>query len=147
MPASSGSRMSDLAKLRALDARERRLLAAAAGLLPVVAVALKAISLRRTAALLRRLEPGRVGPPLNPAAIARLTAIAARRVAPGASCIVRSLVLQTLLARHGHAAEIRFGARKHGRRLMAHAWVECEGRALLEGVGDAYPPFSRAPRG
>ena len=138
--------MSDLRKLLALDARERRVLAAAACLLPLVSMALKVTSLKRTAGLMRVFERRRVARPLPAAAIARLTGVAARRGAPGASCIVRSMVLRTLLARHGHASELRFGARKEGGRLMAHAWVECEGRALLESPADAYPAFARARR-
>jgi hypothetical protein len=139
--------MSDLAKLKALDSRERRVLAAAAVLLPLIALALRLFSLRRVAAALRKLETRRVSRPLAPACIARLTAVAARRGAIRASCMVRSLALRTLLARHGHAAEIRFGARKDEGRMLAHAWVECDGQALLEPPAQPYAVLSRGTGG
>lgn len=70
---------------------------------------------------------------------------AARRGLFRPSCLVRSLALADLLARHGVAgAEIRVGVRHPGERmtapgtsgaqLEAHAWVELDGTVL----GDDY---------
>jgi hypothetical protein len=42
-------------------------------------------------------------------------------------CLVRSLVLQWLLARRDVAAQLRYGVRRDGAALIAHAWVEIDG--------------------
>jgi hypothetical protein len=134
--------MSDLRKLRALEPRECRALAIAALLLPMVALALRFASLRAVSRALAVVESGRVREPLPAARVAQLTEIASRRGAIAATCIVRSVVLRLLLARHGHVSRIRFGALKEERGIRAHAWVECEGRALLESSAKGYSAFS-----
>ena len=40
------------------------------------------------------------------------------------NCLERSIALRQLLLRHGIAAELRIGVRKHGDQLEGHAWVE-----------------------
>lgn len=62
-------------------------------------------------------------------------------------CLGRSLTLQLLLDRRGIASDLRFGVRKEGAGLLAHSWVEHEGRPLAESprtLGD-YQPLERAP--
>lgn len=46
-------------------------------------------------------------------------------------CLVRSLVLTSLLARRGIAARLVIGARS-GPDFLAHAWVECAGTPVLD---------------
>lgn len=62
-------------------------------------------------------------------------------------CLGRSLTLQLLLDRRGIASALRFGVRKEGTALQAHAWVEHEGRPLAESPATlgAYEPLERAP--
>lgn len=47
-------------------------------------------------------------------------------------CLPHSLVLARMLRRRGIAAELRIGVAREPDRLLAHAWVEWEGRALGE---------------
>ncbi len=56
----------------------------------------------------------------------------ARRI-PLASCLTRALALQSLLAQAGRCASLRIGvARDPAGGLDAHAWIECDGKALDE---------------
>lgn len=55
---------------------------------------------------------------------------------PRANCLTRALAAQVLLGRAGHASRLCLGVRPT-ERFEAHAWLECEGRALLGGPGDA----------
>ncbi|HKH43125.1 MAG TPA: lasso peptide biosynthesis B2 protein [Thermoanaerobaculia bacterium] len=48
-------------------------------------------------------------------------------------CLARSLCLRRLLARRGIGATLRIGVAREGDRLLAHAWIEWEGRPLGEG--------------
>ena len=133
--------MSDWQKLRRLERAELGLLATAAILLPLIGLSLRFVSLRTMTATLGTVERRRARRPLSVDSVARLTGVAARRGFVTPSCIVRSVALQHLLARHGHPAHIRFGARKDEGQLMAHAWVECAGRRLLES-GEPFPAFT-----
>jgi hypothetical protein len=54
-------------------------------------------------------------------------------------CLMRSLVVTRLLARRGIASTLVVAARVEG-GFEAHAWVEVDGRAVLE---PGYPPFQR----
>jgi hypothetical protein len=83
-----------------------------------------------------RAEPA-LAPPADPAdgleEARRLGWVVARtlRLLPGDTrCLTRSLVLTRLLARRGIAAKLVIGARP-GSEFQAHAWVECEGEAVL----------------
>ena len=66
----------------------------------------------------------------------------ARAVAPGATCLVRALVVRTLLVRRGHSAQLRLGfVRREGSVLSGHAWVESEGRVFDDtGEASGYAP-------
>jgi hypothetical protein len=63
----------------------------------------------------------------------RWAVLAAARRVPGTRCLPRALVLQALLREAGLAPDLRIGVtRDAGGGLTAHAWVECEGRPVLE---------------
>jgi len=64
--------------------------------------------------------------------IARTVKIAAEHGCYRAKCLQQTLVIWCLLRRNQIEGEIRFGARKAGGELQAHAWVEVEGVALNE---------------
>ena len=141
------SSTSSLKRLADLPPRERLVLARALVLLPIAAAGLRTLGLKRTQALLvPRLDSRSSGHGVDPARIARMVQIAARRGPLRAKCLSASLTLQALLARAGLASELRLGVRKRGTLLEAHAWVEHAGVALMEpeGVHGRFSAFSRA---
>lgn len=75
--------------------------------------------------------------------IARLFGIASRRVVR-VPCLSRSVALARMFTRRGVAVYIRIGVRTTDGRLEAHAWVEWNGRPLLEDEAalKTYAPFS-----
>jgi hypothetical protein len=67
----------------------------------------------------------------DPASIVWAINTAARMV-PRATCLVRALAAQRLLASHGHVSELRIGvASSAATGFEAHAWVECAGTVLI----------------
>lgn len=78
--------------------------------------------------------------------LARLQASAERHLFFRPSCLEHSLVMRWMLARHGVAANLRFGGRKEESRFEAHAWVEVGGVALdeLKGEQGNFVPFDAA---
>jgi hypothetical protein len=93
--------------------------------------------LRHTLAAVRRAPAGGAGPQLAPEAARgaglRLGRAVTRTLAflpTDSRCLMRSLVLVSLLARRGIECRLVIGVRP-GQELRAHAWVEHEGRALL----------------
>lgn len=72
---------------------------------------------------------------LRPSAheIARAVARAAR-ILPGTRCLTQACAARIMLGRAGVSSRLGLGVeRAPGRRLRAHAWLECEGRVLLGG--------------
>lgn len=138
--------MGSLARLIALPAAERRLLLAAAGLLAAVRVGLWVLPFRSVHGAIRargaspRRSTGHGAPP--PARIVWAVEVAARRV-PRATCLVRALAAQALLARHGHPSQLRLGVtRGEGRAFEAHAWLEANGQILIGGGAEGrYVPL------
>ena len=67
-----------------------------------------------------------------------------RRI-PSATCLTQSLALQFLLTRAGRSSALRIGVARTGARgFQAHAWVECEGRTLIDRPEDVafYTPLA-----
>jgi hypothetical protein len=70
----------------------------------------------------------------------RLAHAVARTLAPlpgDTRCLMRSLVLSTLLSRRGLESTLVIGART-GPDFAAHAWVELSGRPVLPDGGEMY---------
>lgn len=128
----------------ALDPAQRRTFLQAIALLPVAALGLRWLGLRR----IQRLFAVPVSGGVHPGAeeTARLVAAAARHGPYRASCLPTALTLQWLLRRQGIEAELRLGVRKERERLEAHAWLEHEGRPLMDTREDLepYAAFDRA---
>ena len=124
-------------RFRHLDPAERRLVLEAALLTVAVKVALSALSLRTVRGLLARI-PAVARPVSGDAASSIAQAVTrARAVVPGATCLVRALVVQALLVRRNHSADLRLGfVRSEGGVLSGHAWVESEGR-VFDDTGEA----------
>jgi hypothetical protein len=49
-----------------------------------------------------------------------------------ANCLRRAITAWWLLRTYGFLPDIRFGAKKNGSTLAAHAWIEINGRAIGE---------------
>jgi hypothetical protein len=72
----------------------------------------------------------------------------ASRVIPGMkNCLVQAVAAEAMLIPAGHPCELRIGAAKNGaEELIAHAWIESEGRVVIgEFELDRYTPLV-APR-
>lgn len=136
--------MPSLKKLGELSAPEGRGLLLALALLPATGLALRVGGLRLAwrALGLDTPSPVRRGT-LDARQLARLVAAASRWGPFRCSCVGRSLVLQAMLKRHGVESQLRLGVRKDGMRLAAHAWVEHQGRPLIDAadVGENFAPF------
>ena len=102
-------------------------------------------------AALAERPPARPGPVHDdPLRVARSVRRAGRLFPGGGNCLVQSLALDRMLRERGHPSELRIGVRREGEALAAHAWVEHDGRALLEAgldqfstLGDATAPRVR----
>ena len=138
---------SRIRRLAGLTRHERAILARALVLLPLAALALRTLGMRRAQALLARQSPLRKQA-VEPMRIARLVEVAARRGPVRVKCLPASLTLQSLLTAAGVPSELRLGVRKRGTLLEAHAWVEQDGVALMEpeGVHLRFSAFSGGAR-
>lgn len=122
-----------LRAFRALPGTDRRQLIAF-----MAAIALLAVELRwrgMSAAVARVHETGGRTPPaagVDAARLARLAHLAAHHGPVRGSCLPACLALARALARRGVATELRFGVRREGASLQAHAWLEREGEVLLD---------------
>ena len=118
----------DLARLRALQPAERKLLVRALLLLPAYALSVRLGGLRRSKGWFARMDAIEGA---TPAQAARLVAAVARR-APQAGCLPAALTLQRMLAAQGVDSQLRLGVRTVAGRLEAHAWLERAGDALID---------------
>jgi len=86
------------------------------------------------------IKPKRTSFPLNQLLGAMDTA---GRNVPRATCLVRALAGQALLARYGHPTDLRIGVLKDQseKRVKAHAWLESQGLVLLGGTVGPYTAF------
>jgi hypothetical protein len=128
-------------------ARELRFAVTAVGALLATGLALRLRGLAHTRRAIASMRATDLRRPMRPERVARLLHLAARFGPYRPACLVRSLALQRLLRRSGIESQLRIGIRKHEATLDAHAWVEHEGRVLLEapGVASEYLPFDALP--
>jgi hypothetical protein len=110
-------------------------LAAMVVFLPAIGLVLKLAGLRRTYLLLQHTGAGRaprdaVTAVAEADAIARLVGVASRHGPYRASCLRQSLLLWWLLRRRRLPAELCIGVAKPAGGVVAHAWVELDGRVL-----------------
>lgn len=93
----------------------------------------------------RLLEPARSGRRSSAAedsVVARCVwaaAAASRHHLKTMTCLPRAFGLRWLLGRAGCAADLRIGVRREGDQLLAHAWVELDGRPVGEAEGGPSP--------
>ena len=80
--------------------------------------------------LFRTESAKKVPVPFSTARIVWAVAAVGARV-PGTRCLVEALAAEIMLRRHGHAATLKLGVRLDALKLDAHAWVECDGVAVI----------------
>lgn len=85
-------------------------------------------------------------PPTETRHLHRIVQRAARHHLYAMRCLPQSLVLAWLLARRGISVELRLGVRQDNGTLLAHAWLEANGRSL-DGVENMAQPFRPLARG
>jgi hypothetical protein len=138
-----------------LEPKARGLFLRAAVLLPLISLSLRLRGFRSTQASLQKHVIGVAPNPYDPldtakaartALIARMVRAAAYRNFGAATCLEKSLALWCLLGRQGIVSSVRIGTRKTGKKLEAHAWVECDGVPLNEPeeVHEHYAAFDEA---
>ncbi|MGZ6243763.1 MAG: lasso peptide biosynthesis B2 protein [Candidatus Binataceae bacterium] len=133
-----------LAKFFRLSFSDQRLLMRAALAVVSAKVALRTLPLTAARAMVARLE--RLGWNAVPERADRIVwAVEAMgRAIPGMkNCLVQAIAAEAMLIRAGHPCEFRIGAAKTGpRELIAHAWLESEGKVLIgEFELDRYTPL------
>ncbi len=138
--------MRGLARFVALPAADRRLIVAAAGLLTAIRLGLWVLPFRWVHGAVRTLgnhAPSPNGRPVPPPDRVVWAVGVADRMVPRTTCLVRALAAQALLARRGHASQLRLGVtRGSGRAFEAHAWLERDGCVLIGGpVEGRYMPL------
>lgn len=132
----------------ALPGTDRWLVIKITLIVPLIQVGLKTIKFKRTLALLRPLlnrKPRRPERELNLIEKHTYYLYLYRRKLPSlGKCLARSLTLWFLLQRAGIETELKFGVKKENDKLLAHAWIEYQGRRLEERseVDKGYVPFS-----
>ncbi len=72
---------------------------------------------------------------------------AGRSIPPRKTCLAKSLIIQFYLTRFGYPNVFKIGAAKDEKGLLkAHAWVESEGRPVMEeSFCSDYKPFPDLP--
>ena len=70
------------------------------------------------------------------------------RYLPGAGhCLTKALVAKTLLGSHEPAVDVRIGvAKDEAGRLIAHAWLEADGRPIFGVTDSELDQYSRLPQ-
>ena len=126
-------------QLRSLSLLEWQLLITSALLLPLTALGLKLIGLKRTQQLMEKFSPNapKTSLPVEQELqegqmVAHMVSVAANHSIYRANCLKQSLVLWWLMRKRGLTAELRIGVKKEDCELNAHAWVELNGNVLID---------------
>lgn len=139
-----------LAKFLRLSFSDQRLLMRAALAVVGAKLAIRTLSLPAARAAVTRLErPGWIAMPARADRIVWAVETAGGAIPGMKNCLVQAVAAEAMLIRAGHPCELRIGAAKNGpRELIAHAWLESEGRVLIGDFElDRYAPLmARHPR-
>lgn len=125
-------------RFRSLDRVDRRLVVEAALLLTLVSIGLRVVRFPRLRRMLDRYAGMAEGGTLienTVPRIARAIDRSSRHLRLPTTCLVQALAADAMLRRRGHHSRLHLGVlgqRPVGRRLEAHAWVECDG-AIVTG--------------
>jgi|SRR5271156_2602800 len=128
-----------LAKFSRLSFLDQRLLMRAALAVVSAKLAIRTLSLPAARAAVMRLERlgwlerlGRIVVPVRADRIVWAVETAGGAIPGMKNCLVQAVAAEAMLIRAGHPCELRIGAAKNGpRELIAHAWLESEGRVLI----------------
>ncbi len=130
-----------LKKWIALSPAERRTIVFLMIVLPIVDGGVRILGYARCRSLLTRAQApfGWAGrgalvaeSAVDAPRLARLVGIAALNGPYRAACLCRALTLWAMLKGSGVDARMKFGVRRQNETIEAHAWVECEGRVLID---------------
>ena len=67
---------------------------------------------------------------------------AASRFVPKATCLTQAMAAKILFSIHGRESLLRIGVARGGDgRMLAHAWLESQGRAVVGGQDFEYTPL------
>lgn len=142
--------MTRLGKFLRLPPADQRLLVTAVLTQAAIRLAAAMLPYRMVRGLVDRLarpSPHRhPTPTFSPERIAWAVATGSRLV-PGAACLTQALAARLLLERRGYPARVRVGiSRTEGAELLAHAWLESDGRIVLGGTDlTQYTPLALDP--
>ena len=135
---------------------DKSLLVKAFLLIACVRIAFLLLRFTRTKGLLDRFQkrpiPRLVAQRQRSDRIARMVEIASHMIPKGRHCLTRAMVLELFLRRRGYDAHVKIGvARDDSGKLIAHAWLHCDGVVLIGSHGAANyvevsPPPSRPSR-
>ena len=122
-----------------MSSRERRLLLGGAAMVACVRILLWILPFKRLVWIVDRtaLRSARVAPvrlPEDTMATIVWGVTTAARYVPRATCLAQALAAQWVFAWFGHPTLLRIGVAKgNGKPLLAHAWLENEGRVVVGG--------------
>ena len=140
-----------LANFFRLSFSDQRLLMRAALAVVSAKLAVRTLRLPAARATVTRLErlgwPERLGRIVAPVRADRIVwaVETAGRTIPGMkNCLVQAVAAEAMLIRAGHPCALRIGVAKNGPdELIAHAWLESEGRVVIgEFELDRYTPLT-----
>ena len=135
-------RMGRLRKFLCLDWQERRLLVHGVLLVTSLRAALWLLPFRQVNEFLaRRAKRRRTGRSMSKERVISLTRVASAFL-PGSTCLTQALAAKYQLERFGLNAQLDFGVAKENGRLVAHAWLQCDGETVLGGeIAPRYAPL------
>jgi hypothetical protein len=137
-----------LRKLRALDARQRALIAYGVGWVLIARAALTVPrgSLPRCQRWVDRLAARLPAPPRCTRGETAWAITAAARRIPGTRCLDWALALRALFAQQGIASDLRIGVAADGAgAIRAHAWIVAGGETWSWGDPTAYSVLRPRP--
>lgn len=122
-----------LRNFSAVASGERKMFLEAAALIVITRVAIALVPFRFISKCLELYSCGRRATTPSDDALknVRLAILRAAPLIPHTTCLTQSLVGAAMMSRRGYPAKICIGVAKRENKFGAHAWVECDGAAVL----------------
>jgi hypothetical protein len=135
-------RMSRLRKFLCLDWQERRLFVQSVLLLTFLRAAFWLLPFKQINEYLARYaKRRRAGRDMSKERVISLVRMASAFL-PSSTCLIQALAAKYQLERFGLDAQLHFGVAKENGRLLAHAWLQCDGETVLGGeIAPRYTPL------
>ena len=135
---SVGFNLKFLRKFLSFTPTERTLLVQAALLLATIRLGLKWLSFQRLQGILAHMAKPKSdrGSTKNRSVYKVVWAVTqVSPYIPGVRCLARAMAAQVLLERQGYPTQLRIGVgRDREGQLIAHAWLESQGRVVMGGL-------------